>query len=66
MCRVTKIIKKLQSVTVAMAIARHGLGCANRKNPFWNKSDAMKTLNSLRAIERKLLKIKELEYSLIY
>jgi len=66
MCRYTKIIKRLQSVNVALANARHGLACANRKNPFWSKSDAMKTINSLRAIERKLMKIKDLEFSIIY
>jgi len=66
MNRITKLAKKLNSVSIALEIAKHGLSIANRKNPFWNKSDAMKTLNSLRAIERKLLKIKEMEYSLIY
>lgn len=62
--RISTIAKKLTSIDEAMAIAVNGLRSANKKNPFWNKSQAMKEINRLRKIKNQLARIWCLEYSL--
>jgi len=62
--RIRNIAKKLAAVDKALLIAAAGLSSANRKNPFWSKSDAMKTLNQLRKMKKQLSKIWCLEFAL--
>ena len=62
--RTARIAKKLDSVNSALEIATDGLRSANKKNPFWSKSDAMKELNRLRKIKNQLANIWCLEFSL--
>lgn len=62
--RTARIGQKLDSITSAIEIAKDGLRSANKKNPFWSKSDAMKELNRLRKIKNQLANIWCLEFSL--
>ena len=58
------IAKKLDSIDSAMQVALDGLRSANKKNPFWDKSAAMKQVNRLRKVKRQLANIWMLEFSL--
>ena len=62
--RIARIAKKLTSIDEAMAVALNGLRSANKKNPFWSKSQAMKEINRLRKTKNQLAKIWCLEFSL--
>ena len=58
------IAKKIDSINSAMQVALDGLRSANKKNPFWSKSQAMKEVNRLRKVKRQLANIWLLEFSL--
>lgn len=62
--RIRDIAKKLDGNKKAMDIAIQGLTSANKGNIFWNKSDAMLTINQLRKQNKQLAKIYNLEFSL--
>lgn len=64
MKRIRNIAKKLDQNKKAMDIAKKGLASANRKNPFWSKSEAMRTMNFLRKQNRQLAIIWNLEFQL--
>ena len=57
MTNLQKIAKKMDMAAIITGIARQGLTSANKKNPFWNKSDAMNSINSAKNLQRQLSKI---------
>jgi len=63
MTRIQKIAKKMDLARAMHNVAIAGLSSANRSNPFWNKSKAMKRLNEIRKYQRQLSKIWILEWS---
>lgn len=63
--RIKLISRKLNAAHQALEIAKAGLRSANKKNPFWSKSQAMKEINRLRKYNNQLAKIWNIEFKLI-
>jgi len=61
MTRLQKIGQKMDQNRIALINAKKGIASANRNNPFWNKSQAMKHFNQVKKMQNQLSKIWVLE-----